>query len=177
MKEYNVGDKVWFAKYQRQEVQVTCPICFGKMKVRLILGDDSEVETECTYCERGFQKYGYVIEYDYVSDVELVEITGKEVREYNGERTVEYRHGNYCLTPDNCFDSKEEAGIELAKKIELVQSEELNRLKRNKDGNPKRYSWHVGYYQRQIHDAEKNIEIYSKKVKHFKSKVKEEKVI
>jgi len=128
-KEYNVGDKVWWAKYQRQEVKKTCPICFGKMRVRVILGDESQIETDCTFCERGFQKYGWISEYEYVSAVEQVEITHKEVNEGTNGRNVEYRYGSYCLTLDNAFDTKEQAETALLKKIEKAEQEDLERLK------------------------------------------------
>ena len=91
MKEFNVGDKVWWAKYQNQIVKKVCPICDGKLKVTVILGNGDHVETDCTYCERGFRKYGYVEEYEYVAAVEQVEITHKEVSEGANGRTVEYR--------------------------------------------------------------------------------------
>lgn len=171
--EYNVGDKVWWAKYKMQEVKKTCPICFGKMKVRVILGDDSQIETDCTFCERGFKKYGWITEYEYVADVEQVQITHKEVNEGSNSRSVEYRYGNYCLTLDNAFRTKEEAEEELLKKIEKAKKEDLEKLEYGKDHNPRKYSWHAGYYQRKKKDALKEIEICDRKIKYFKSKVKE----
>jgi len=175
-REYDVGDKVWWAKYERQEVKKTCPICFGKMRVRVILGDDSQIETDCTYCERGFQKYGYIIENEYVSAVEQIEITHKEVNEDENGRSVEYRHGNYCLTLDNAFDTREEAEEKLKEKISKAEQEDLERTEYLKNKNPRKYSWDVGYYQRQKRDALKEIERCDKKITYFKEKVKEEKL-
>lgn len=172
MKEYNVGDKVWLAKYERQEVKKDCPICFGKMRVRVILGDESVVETDCTYCERGLKKYGYVTEYEYVSAVEQVEITHKEVSEGANGRRVEYRHTYWCLNNKNSFATKEEAEERLKEMIVEAQKEDLEKLTYRKDNNPKSYSWHVGYYQKQKINALKEIERCDKKIEHLKSKAK-----
>lgn len=174
--EYNVGDKVWWAKYQIQEVKKTCPICFGKMRVRVVLGDDSQIETDCTYCERGFKRYGWVEEYEYVSVIEHVEITGKEVSEGRNGRIVEYSYGAYCLSLDNAFKTKEEAETALIQKIKKAKQEDLRRLEYGKDQNLRKYSWHVGYYQRKKKDALKEIESYDRKIAYFKSKAKEEKL-
>lgn len=174
-KEYNVGEMVWCAKYERQEVKKTCPICFGKMRVRVILGDESIIETDCTYCEIGFQKYGYIIEYEYVSAVEQVEITHKEVNEVVNGRNVEYRYGSYFLTRGNAFDTKKEAENALLEKIKNAKKEDLEKLEYGKDNNLRKYSWYVGYYQMEKRGALKKIEYCDRKIEYFKSKVKEEK--
>lgn len=170
MEEYNVGDKVWWAKYERREVQKTCPICFGKLRVRVILGDESQIETDCTYCERGFTQYGYVTEYEYVSAVELVQITSKEVYEGANGRKVDYRHNHYCLDEKNSFRTKEEAEARLAEIIIETQKADLERVEYSKDRNPRKYSWHVGYYQRKKKEALREIEYADKKIAYFKSK-------
>jgi len=176
MKEYNIGEKVWWVKYSQQEVKMTCPICAGTLWVTLILGDESQVRTPCTYCERGFQQYGYVIEYEYVSAVEQVEITHKEVNEGASGRNVEYQHNHWCLDHTNAFATKEEAEERLKEIIIGIQKENLKRLEYGKDGNPKKYSWHVGYYLRKKKDALKEIEWCDKKIEYLKLKAKEEKI-
>ena len=175
MKEFNVGDKVWWAKYERQEVKKTCPICDGNLRVTVILGNGDHIETDCTYCERGFQQYGWVGEYEYVSAVELVPITRKEVNEGENGRTVEYHYNYYCLDNTNAFSTKEEAEVALQEKIKKAEDEDLRRMEYGKGENPRKYSWHVGYYQRQKKDALKTIERCDKKITYFKVKVKEEK--
>ena len=171
-KEYNVGDKVWWAKYECQEVKKPCPICFGKMRVKVILGDKNQIETDCTYCERGFQTYGYITEYEYVSVVEQVGITHKEVNEDEKGRNVKYRYGNWCLTLDNAFDTKEEAEEKLKEKIAKAKQEDLEKTEYLKNKNLRKYSWDVGYYQRQKRDALKTIERCDRKITYFKNKIK-----
>lgn len=173
MKEFNVGDKVWWAKYKMESVKKTCPICDGTLRVTVILGNGDRIETDCTYCERGFQQYGYIEEYEYVSDVQLVTITHKEVNEGASGRSVEYRFGSYCLTLDNAFETKEEAEEKLKEKIAKKQEEDLERMEMGRDGNLRKYSWHVGYYQKQKRDALKTVERCDRKIKYFKDKAKE----
>jgi hypothetical protein len=173
--EFNIGDKVWWAKYERQEVKKICPICFGKLWVTLILGDNSRVQTRCTYCERGYEQYGYVVEYEYVSAVQEVPITHKEVREGSNGRDVEYRYENWVLDEGNAFATKEDAEARLQEMIKVQKQQDLERLEYGKDHNAKKYSWHVGYYQRKKKDAQREIEFYDAKIKHFKAKASEEK--
>lgn len=173
MKEFNVGDKVWWAKYKMGTVKKTCPICDGKLKVTVILGNGDHIETDCTYCERGFHQYGYVEEYEYISAVEQVTITHKEVTEDDNGRTVEYRYGSYCLTLDNAFETQEEAERKLKEIIEKQQFEDLERTEYSKNKNPRKYSWDVGYYQRMKKDALKTIERCDRKIKYFKMKARE----
>lgn len=174
-KEFNVGDKVWWAKYQRQTIKKVCPICDGKLRVTVILGNKDQIETDCTYCERGFQKYGWVEEYEYVPAVEQIIITSKEVKELPNVRIVEYGYENYCLTLDNVSETKEEAEEKLKEKIIQAEKEDLDHTEYTKNQNPRKYSWDVGFYQRQKKDALKTIERCDRKITYFKAKIKEQK--
>jgi hypothetical protein len=173
-KEYNIGDKIWWAKYEQIEVKKTCPVCFGKLWVTVILGDDSKVETQCSACERGFQQYGYVNEYEYVSAVKEVTIDRKEVNETDSGRNVEYRYQHYCLDKTNSFSTKEEAEKRLAEMILEKQKEDLARMEHHKNNILHKFSWHVSYYQKQQREALKQIEWADKKIKYFRNKMKEE---
>jgi len=172
-KEFNVGDKVWWVKYNRLAVKKTCPICDGKMRVTVILGNGDHIETDCTYCERGFNKYGWVEEYEYVSAVEQIIITYKEVKELPNGRIVEYGYENYRLTLDNISKTKEGAEEILKKKIIQAEKEDLDRTEYSKNQNPRKYSWDVGYYRKQKLDALKTIERCDRKITYFKTKIKE----
>lgn len=174
--EYNIGDKVWWVKYNRENKAVTCPVCFGKLCVEIILGDSSIVKTECDYCKRGYgYSLGYVDEYKYVSAIEQVAITGKDIREDQDKKVVRYFYNNYVFDPkENIFKTKEEAEEALAKKIEYAEKEDLERRIRNKKGHFQKYSWHVGYYTREKKDALEKIERCDRKIVYFKAKAKEE---
>ena len=174
-KEFNVGDKVWVASYEKQQVKKDCPICSGKMRVTLILGNGDLVETDCTYCERGFEKYGWIYEYEYVSVVRQLNITRKEVNESASGRDVEYYHEHWTLAHDKSFLTKQEAGARLEDMILEAEQNDLERIKYTKDQNPRKYSWLIGYYQRLKRDALREIERCDRRVTFFKKKVKESK--
>lgn len=167
--EFNVGDKVWWAKYERLPVKNVCPICDGKLRVTIILGNGDHIETDCTFCERGCQKYGWVENWEFVSAVEQVPITRKEVNEGESGRQVEYRYNNWCLDHTNTHETKEGAELLLETKIAKQQQEDLQRLEYGKNANTRKYSWLVGYYQRQKRDAEKTIQRCDQKVAYLKS--------
>jgi hypothetical protein len=172
--EFSVGDTVWWARYARKEVKEICPVCYGKRQVRVILGDDSIVETECTYCARPFTAYGYILNSEFVSDIQEVVITDKIISENAGKREVEYRHYSYILTQGiNIFKTKDEAEKRLVEIIEETQREQIEKLQSDKNGKFKSYSWHVGYYQRMKRDALKQIELCDKKITHFKKQARD----
>lgn len=173
-KEFNVGDKVWWAKYEFLPVKKKCPICYGKTRVVVILGNGDQIETDCTYCEREFQKCGWVEECEYVSDVRQVTITHKEVNEGVDGRNVEYRYDNWCLDHTNMHETKEGAEALLKEKIAKQQADYLSRLEYRINYNRRKYSWYVGYYQKKRQDAIKEIELCDQKIAYFKSMKKYE---
>lgn len=165
MKEFNVGDVVWWAKCGRNDVSITCPVCIGKRKVVVILGDGEQVETDCDYCGKGYEgARGVVTEYQWVAAIEQVSIDKKEVNESEKGRSVEYRHGYHCLDSTNVFDTKEGAEARVEEMIETHNKEESDRIARGKYNNLKSYSWHVGYHQRELKRAQHDMEYHSKKI-------------
>lgn len=173
-KEYNIGDTVWWATGGIREVRHECPVCYGKCCVTLILGNDDHVQTPCDYCGKGFEgPRGYVIEREYTTEVKEIVLSGKEIRETTAGRSVEYRHNSYILYDGIICDTKEGAEIERQKIADAHKISELERLQRGKDNNVKSYAWHVGYHQRQLKDAQRQIDYHSKKITYMKEKVKQ----
>ena len=163
--EKNIGDKVWWATCENKTVEIDCPVCFGKKEVTLILGNGEQVKTDCDYCGRGFEPAkGYTQEYQMVSGVKEIEITGKEIKENAEGRHVEYRYQNYCLDNFNIFETKEMAENRVKELIKEYDAFELRRIAHTKKSNQTHYSWTVGYYKKQIKDAQKNLDYYSQKL-------------
>jgi hypothetical protein len=173
MKEYNIGDKVWWATGGVRKKQHTCPVCYGKCVVTLILGNDEQVQTYCDYCGKGYEMArGYVIEREYTTEVKQIVLTGKEVRETMNGRSVEYRCDNYILYDGIICDTKEDAEAERTKIAEAYHLQEMERLQRGKENNVKSYSWHVGYHQRQLKKAQQDVDYHTKKITYMKAKSK-----
>lgn len=165
MKEKNIGEKVWWATCENKQVRIDCPICFGKKEVTLILGNEQHIKTDCDYCVSGFEPpKGFTMEYQRVSGVQEVAITGKEVVENEQGRKVEYRYQNYILDNQNCFLTKEEAENRVSELIKEYEQYEADRNIHRIKSNQSKYSWKIGYYKKKLKDAQREIEIYSKKI-------------
>lgn len=156
-----------------REVQHKCPVCYGKCVVTVILGNDDHVQTLCDYCGKGYEgPRGYVVEREYTTEVKEITITGKEIRETESGRSVEYRHNSYILHDGIICDTREEAEVERQKIADAHKITELERLQRGKDNNVKSYSWHVGYHQRQLKEAQRQVDYHATKITYMKAKVK-----
>lgn len=170
MKEHNIGDKVWWATCGTREVEVPCPVCFGNRKVTLILGNGEHIETGCEYCEKDFESSrGYTTEYQRFSEVKEVSITGKEVREDEGGRMVEYRYLNYCLDDRNAFSTREDAETAVKAMISEYEDSEVKRQAYKKKKNQSHYSWSVGYHRKRLKDAQREVEYHSRKINESKA--------
>jgi hypothetical protein len=137
MKQFKVGDMVWVAYDGYHYREEMCPICFGKLKVNLILGNGDMLEMPCGYCEQGGKPTG---------STHIHEITYKVVQSKIHEvNRREYEHGvenTYYLADfrgpplrdSDVFDTESEAQVEVDKrraKAEKDESEETERLKLN----------------------------------------------
>lgn len=173
MSEFNIGDTAWWAKYEYTSVNKTCPVCFGNRCVVVILGDNTQVQAECDYCNREFNSYGYIVEHEYITKTEEIKITGKEVSETSVGKEITYRHENYIFRDSDIYKTKEAAEKRAIEKKEKAEKEKLERLERGKNSHFKKYSWHVGYYQKKKRDALKDIEFCDRKIVYLKEKIKE----
>ena len=179
MPKYEIGDKVWIAQPGQKQVRKTCPICFGKLEVKLTLGDDSEVMIQCDYCGKGFSgPQGYVMEYEYCDGANQITIQGMNVSTVGkNEEEVEYKY-NWCSGGGNIayekdvYATQEEAidrSNEIREQRERVQSERTIHLKKMKSKN---FSWNAGYWLKQAKDAEQSAERYRNRARICKSRAK-----
>lgn len=173
MKEYNIGDIVWWATGGIREVTHSCPVCYGNRYVTVVLGNDEQVQTPCDYCGKGYEgAKGYVIEREWTAEVKQIVLDGKEVTENADGRKVEYRYGHHILHDGIIWDTHEEAQQARLKIAEQHHLDEMERLQRGKENNVKSYSWHVGYHQRQLKEAERQAEYHKTKITFMKEKAK-----
>lgn len=165
--EYNIGDKVWWATCETSQITIPCPVCFGKKVVVLILGNEEKVQTECEYCRNGLSdSRGYTEEWQRISGVKLIELTGKEVAENTSGRTVEYRYQNYCLKKgESIFDTEDEAKNRVVEMIKEYEDSEVSRNAHKKRSSQSHTSWSVGYHRGRLKNAEREVVYHSSKVK------------
>ena len=179
MKKYNVGDKIWFAHCGHREVTKTCPICFGKKEVTLILGNDDKVIIECNYCGscshyKGYDySSGYIKEYEYVAEPEQFTITHIKSECSKEGETYTYHSDHYYFEQDIIFDTREEA---LAKCNEIVaqkEKEETTRAEYLKNDKHKNFAWNACYHLRTAKKNREEAEWHEKLAKLCKERSKE----
>lgn len=165
-REYEIGDKVWYANVGTQSVTETCEVCFGKRLVTVILGNGDEVVTPCDYCGNGYEgPKGVTSSYQYVAKPELVEITSKDVREGPRGKEIRYGRGPHGSTLEEhmIFDSEEEAA-ERARTSQLEhEARETANKKSRKENNYKSYSWHVGYHMKEAKEHHRKAEYHERR--------------
>ena len=162
-KTYKVGDVVWHAVCEMRSVTKTCPVCFGRRKVVLILGNDDRVSLDCDYCGRGFDApTGTISEYEYVAKPEQRTITRVDIQETEKGCHREYLSHSRILYPADIFDTEQEAKEHAARKAAKQRLEEALRCSRSRDYSNKSYSWKAGYYRRMAQDAREDAERYGR---------------
>lgn len=143
--EFSLGQEVWFAHCGVRQVVHPCPVCCGKLKVAVILGDDTRVEVPCEYCGGGYEgPHGSVTGYEYVAKPELVRITRVDENIAPAERRYFSAHfvldGLIFRTEDEARAKCEEIAAEhvqdMAKKFSWSRKSE----------QVKSYSWKAGYH-------------------------------
>ena len=175
MNEYKIGDVVWIPVGGLRDVPVTCPICFGKLTVRLELGDGSMVQLPCDYCGKGYEgPRGVVVEYTRAPDAEPFTITQIDRRETDAGASVEY-HSHSGRYTKEVYATREEAlarAVEMAAENEATERKRADYIKHNKNMS---YSWNAGYHRREAARAAKQVEYHTKMAAECKDRSKESK--
>ena len=159
-----LGTVVWIGRYSPYcEVTKTCPVCFGKLVVHVILGDGTDIETPCDYCGKGFNgPMGTVIENEPLAYADCGVITSVTVSN-EGVVYSTGEHGHCAahevfLTRAEALAFAEKTGAEERKRWEAT-AEYL------KDRNTKSYSWAVGYHLREAKRCRKEADRHEEKAK------------
>ena len=174
MKRYNVGDQVWWARCGTRQVTKTCPVCFGKLTVCLILGDESKVVLPCDYCGKGYEgPRGTIEEYEYLAEAEQVTIPEVKVSETQTGETREYRFRNSCPNQTDLFDARDEALLKCAETVAQKMLDESTRVESLKKYLNKNYSWNAGYHIRNAEKCERDAHYHREKAVLCKARAKE----
>jgi len=171
MVKHKVGDTVWVARCEWRTVQVTCPICFGKREVTLILGNGEKLAMSCDYCRKGYKgPYGTIGEYRYINKPEKFKITAVEIKVSEKGEEVKYMSEHYILYPDKVFNSEADAikkSEEMKKELEEKQKEDKLKVKKHKN-----YSWNAGYHLREVKECKRKIEYHTNMARLCKEKAR-----
>ena len=174
---YNIGDFIWVARAGQTEKYITCPDCFGTLKLKVILGNGEELSIPCAGCSIGYDPpTGRIKTYEFDAEPENQKIIGIEIQD-----NITYHVGNNV--GDSCYRLVEERdafktyneALERSKQIkeEKIKEEQI-RLAR-KEHETRSWAWHVHYYRKQIRDAESTIEYARERLGIALPKAKKEK--
>jgi len=166
MPQFAVGDKVWFAKCQWETVKKTCPICFGKKEVTLVLGNGESILLPCQGCAPGCEPpTGFISEYEFVVEPELLIITGMEI-EIDGEKEkVRYRSGSDYFNDIDIFTTEEEARTIAELKKKWLVDEQRAKSENIKKNVHKSFSWNASYHMREAKRHRKDALYHDEKAK------------
>jgi hypothetical protein len=166
---FDIGDKVWIAKWEKDKRWETCPHCLGEKCLTIIMGDKTQVSIDCVCCVEAWRSSGKVAIYDYIPKAEEVKLDGYEVKSEKGKAKTSYRSG--CWGFDNVFATKEEALVFALAKIEQKKAEDKRQLEYTKEQAGKTWASNATHHIEQIKNFEKQIEYHKTKLAVAKSHI------
>lgn len=172
---FNIGDIVYQSEYGRQEHFITCPDCIGSKRVKVILGDGTEISIECGGCDPGGYEpsRGVIRQYRYEAKAMRRTVTGLQINAAGVEYQLDGTSGGWrCGTPETVFATEAEAvAAGEAKKAEAEAEENRRYLAKTK--NEKSWAWNASYHTRCAKRAEADLEYHRGKAIVCKAHVKE----
>jgi len=156
--KFKIGDTVFQARAGQEQIWITCPECLGDGRLRVILGDESQVSIECECCARGYEgSPGRISTYQFRADTREVVITGVDSNIHEGHLRTRYNYVGGCSAEEcDLFGTRGQAAIRALQLQADHETEETNRI-RYKKNQSKTWAWHVSYYRKQIRDAQETI--------------------
>lgn len=174
MTKFKIGDMVWFARADKNGVQIECPDCAGTRRIRLILANDEQVSIDCGGCMLGYKGCsGTVTEYKFKADVRQGIIGGvEETREKITYRIDQAEGCYYSFDSNDLFENREDAIKRCQELIDKeIESEKERLLRKEKD--TRSWAWNASYHRKRIKEAEKEIVYHTGKLNVAKFKAKE----
>jgi hypothetical protein len=176
-KLFKIGDTVFQSEYSRQEKFVTCPDCLGTKRIKVVLGDGTEISIECVGCNPGGYNppMGLIRQYEYGVEVKKRQVTG--VKETLTEIEYELDKFNSCYrrgTNNDTFATEEEA-IAHGESEKKIHEDKENKRMMAKTKDARSWAWNATYHRNQIRHLEKELEYQRAKAVICKAHVRESK--
>lgn len=153
--KYEIGQRLWWPKFEHEEERVTCPDCGGTGRLRVTFHDETEVSIDCQNCAKGYEPpKGYLVIAVRVPRVQQVTVRGVELKD---DETFEYRTtGSWCI-PENKLFTRSEAAMAAAKQIAVVADQAERDKIQTKERDTRSWAWNATYHRREIKRAEKDL--------------------
>jgi len=172
-KFFNIGDSVWIASFESKAEQIPCPVCFGSLKVTLILGNGDQIILPCEYCGKGYDgPRGYIKEYQCIPRSESVTITAKETHEGDGKTEIRYYSHGRIYEAKDVFETQEGAMVAAREWAILQEEKEKTRANYLKANVNLSYSWNAGYHLQNAKRERQSAEYHEGKAILCRQKVK-----
>ncbi len=159
-KARQLGDKVWLAWCSAYHLtRQKCPMCFGKLYIKVITGDDKTHTLRCNECRVDDRPTGFTSQRSAAFGATLCEVSGIDL-ESDGNVRHKYRSKPSCSIGE--FDTEQEAleAAEAAMPEAIIQAEQSNAD--IQPGKIQSVGWSVGYHQNQIRKLTRALEYHEK---------------
>lgn len=154
--KFNLGDAVFYVDAScNYGTKVPCPICFGKLRVAVILGNDERVYTECGHCAPGMERPSGVAT-TWGVHAAIVEGTITGIRQDYGSWKYEVSGRN--VDGHEIFRTREEAEPVREAKLKEVTEQKRNWERDSFVTATKKQLWSAGYHRSQIRYHERHID-------------------
>jgi len=153
---FEIGKTYYLPEHQPEKIQVPCPVCYGKKRVEIILGNDERVSVECDGCGLGFDgPRGFVHDYSYTPRVTPFTIAGvasMHSDEWYVVSTTGQQVNWKCLK-----ESEASAMQECVDRAKELVDENMRRAATSNKQKLKSKTWSVRYHEGIIKDIERKI--------------------
>lgn len=174
---FNIGDKVFTANYGKHEKLVTCPDCLGSKRVKVVLGDGTEVLIGCGGCDPGGYEpsTGYIRQYDCFVKSEQHTVTGVKVTKDAVEYDLDnFGSGSYYTGNNLTVFATELEALACGELDRRNYEDEENKRLMAKTKDHKSWAWNSSYHRKCIKDLERQLAYHHSKVEVCKKHVKDD---
>lgn len=153
--KFSMGETIyWVESSCNYQKRVPCPMCFGKLFVTIILGDDSQTKVSCGMCERGYEgSTGTATVWEPNARVESGLISGVSTKD-----GIRYEVDRHTVEEAKAFKTLEAAEIERERQYSIEVERAKEWFKQSFVNCSKKQVWSAGYHRNSIASSERNIE-------------------
>lgn len=171
---FQIGDQAWRATFDSTPAFVQCPDCCGSGRLRVIMGDDTEVSIDCQNCTRGCLGPQGVLEvYDRAPRADLVTITGIEMDADKITYRAQGAPYTWLVDDADLFADEQQAMARAQEIGDQLGAEERARIA-HKEKDTRSWAWNASYHRKEIKEAQRRIEYHTSKLAVAALKAKEE---
>lgn len=141
---YTFGQTVWLSIVsQWDRIKVPCPVCYGKLRVTVLLGNGEAVEVECDYCGKGYAgPTGTAFENKATGRVVQATVTG--MANERGEWRVTTTPDGYA--DSQRFETQAEAEADMAVRLKAAEARVADQVCQQQCRARRAVTWHAGYH-------------------------------